>query len=276
MKIKTIKSLTGLCLLSIQLLTFNTSAFAKGGSMDGGGGNTLNGQLIEEYTTATPYSVIPDLKASEDQLLSQLAILAPDFGKELKKNLSNRTWYAIPKTFSELSDERTGLHFESEQPAYQNGEEIFVSIPKLNEMKPENRIALFRHEIIMTGIANKNEKGHEAVRKVMHLLARPEITGVELCNELSRLGFGNFMTKDEQDNLSILSKDYQKEVANICNMKTDLKESHNKISDIESQLKRMLEENSAQNARLDKVSSMLMLISIDGINEYDRNTCKQN
>jgi hypothetical protein len=254
-------------------LMISTSGLASMGNSSGGGGNTLDGLMIEEYATSTPFNVLPDLQAAEETLLAKIENLAPDFSSRLKENVNARTWYVIPKTFNELSADRTGLHFETEQPAYQNEEEIFVSLPLLQKMTSKNRTALFQHEIIMTGISNKDERGHASVRKIMHLMEKPGVTELEFCNNLSKYGFGNYMTKTEKENILSLKKAYQQALEATCSKKEG---SDDSIRVISVKVKAMTRDDApTTSGGRDQAYDLMKTILFDALDSYNE-ACTKN
>jgi len=177
----------------ISAFILSESAFAVAGTESSGGGNTLKGRPIESYAIANLKKDFPQFETAKIYLFNQLNQFCPDFTKVLKTNIEERTWYLIPAPFENLPSTNTGLYFESHQAAYQLSSEVYFSIPELRAMRSdEDREDLFKHEIIMTGIPNKNPEGHAAVRKVMGLLKNHEICGEGFCSEIGKLGFGNY------------------------------------------------------------------------------------
>lgn len=258
----------------LQLTTFSTAFAKSGGAIAGGGGNTLNGIVIEEYQTENPFKELPNLLTAKKQTLSKIENIAPDFAKDLQNEFENRTWYVLPVKFNELSSERTGLNFKTDQPAYQNEEEVFISLPQIETMADNAQLSLFQHEIIMMGLKNKDEAGHTAVRKVMALMKKQNLSEVEFVNKIGDLDFGRYLTKTEKTSLEYFASEYKKAIAIFCKERTN--ENESRILSIRSKVQAMTSDAGEFTYKANqKAYDLLLQIIGDTTFNYERG-CSRN
>lgn len=116
-------------LVLLSVLTCAT-AFARGGA-DTGGANSVNYKLIESYARTTKQ--MPDYQDAVLRILNPLAEKAPFFSAELSRYSNNLIWYMIPAKIKVLPESKTGLHFPTNQLAYQENGEVFVDEEALLE-----------------------------------------------------------------------------------------------------------------------------------------------
>lgn len=115
-----------------------------------GGGNSVNGQMIEQYLVVDPYKSLPEFKSSVDALIVYLEKRLPMFAELTRKTVVNWNWYVIPRKIRLLPEHVTGLRFESNQCAYQNKAEIFIDGDCLRSLTlPDAKGTLYRHELWM-------------------------------------------------------------------------------------------------------------------------------
>lgn len=95
------------------------------GTVDAGGGNTINGSPIEECR----YDVESD-PAFEKYLqpvLNHLDREIPIIGRVLRSGYKNKNWYVVPTPLSQIDRGRVGLVFNTEQTALTNFREVFLT-----------------------------------------------------------------------------------------------------------------------------------------------------
>jgi hypothetical protein len=127
----------------ISLLTLN--ALAQGGDKVGGGGNTINGHLIEEYVV-DPHS----LKAFQNEL-SPIIKLAGQrvegMDSDLRSIFDKKTWYMLPVHLKELPHSITGLPASTDQTVVQTADSVWVDASEFNAMSEHSQALMLLHEV---------------------------------------------------------------------------------------------------------------------------------
>ncbi len=95
------------------------------GTVDAGGGNTINGSPIEDcrYEVETD----PAFEKYLQPLLEHLDREAPIVGRVIRSGYKNKNWYVVPTALPQIERARVGLVFNSEQTALTNFREVFLS-----------------------------------------------------------------------------------------------------------------------------------------------------
>ena len=136
-------------------LSFSFNTFATLGR-ESGGGNMLGGRMIESYIVDP--TTISDAQALNERLMV-IKEKNIDLFSLISKGLIRPTWYFIPGTLKELSENITGIPFTSEQIAIQNFDtnEIWID-ETLYKNSQENglinnieRQKLLAHEALLGG-----------------------------------------------------------------------------------------------------------------------------
>lgn len=186
-------------LIFIATLTSPLYAMASGSSVRGGG-NTVNHLLVEDYV------IYPaDLSHFDevDKYLKVFGARVPEFEKKMRaiaypaeNDLGAVQWYYIPQKIQELPSSVTGLDFSTDQTAFQQDAEIFVSEADLRKLSREVQGRLYLHEILMM---TRPDKDGGAVRKMMAFLKKKNYApaAVELSSALAQLGFGAFPPRND-------------------------------------------------------------------------------
>ncbi|MGZ3806010.1 MAG: hypothetical protein ACXVB4_17480 [Pseudobdellovibrionaceae bacterium] len=121
------------------------------GGVNGGGGNSINGRIIEYYVV--DIKKVSGYKEIIVPILRNMSLALPQFEALLKTTLSRMTWYIVPASLRPRSNELTGLPFPSDQVAVQGNLEVFIDESMFKKLlksggKPEQG-RLLLHEIIM-------------------------------------------------------------------------------------------------------------------------------
>lgn len=174
------------------------------GTNSGGGGNAVNYKMVESFAKSSEQFINNNKLVA--QLFHRLHNGIPDFGAALQLSAENLTWFIIPGEISELPAEQTGLHFSSDQAAYQENEEIFVNEMQLNKMTEENVFRLYVHELMMERYLKiKKSDGSVTManlRKVVVLLTKDtEISIIKLRDGIDKNGFGFYPVVNEYENI---------------------------------------------------------------------------
>jgi hypothetical protein len=137
--------------LGLGYLVFSSLVLAAGGA-NGGGGNTINGKPAESYgKKITEFSSYNNLIAPKLRVLQSLL---PDFAKSVAKIANSQVFYVLPRGFENIGEERTGLHFETEQSAIQCHSEVFFNEKVFNNMLESERADILLHEILLGAVIN--------------------------------------------------------------------------------------------------------------------------
>jgi hypothetical protein len=179
------------------------------GGVNGGGGNSIDGRLIESYVKNIEN--IDGYKEVIVPVLNHLSMELPGFAYLLKSTVERTTWYIVPKSLKARSEDITGLPFPSDQTAVQGDLEVFIDREKFQELfkiagkQEQGRLLL--HELIMASIqvscTLRNEadpfaciwgidqsKMHTVTRKTVNFLLRnPNADQNALINGLKEAGW---------------------------------------------------------------------------------------
>lgn len=117
------------------------------GGGDAGGGNLLDGRPIENF--AVNIGRTPEMI----QALKIVKLIDSNFFESLdkitKSILERKTWYLIPVTLPDLSNDQIGTPFASTQGALQDFEEIWIDANRYDRMTSKEKVLLLVHEIFM-------------------------------------------------------------------------------------------------------------------------------
>lgn len=184
------------------------------GTNSGGGGNSINNQIIESYNKPieeiTGYKdfLFPRLKEIQDKL--------PNFGLFLTKNLETMSWYVIPARLKTVASEYTGLPFESDQLTVNNikTKEVFIDEDLFNSLvSQEEKGRHLLHEILEASLLqyySETEFGNQmkVVRLSVNLLSKSDrLTSEELSLGLQKISWNNNGWSYEKSRLLILTKE---------------------------------------------------------------------
>jgi len=185
-------------------------SFAQMGQ-DRGGGNMLGGKMIESYIK-NPIEDLKDGRALGERL-EIVRSKSEDFYSLIIEGLEMTTWYFIPSSLKQLSQNITGIPFSSNQAAIQifDTQEIWIDQTTFNSADPLKdefggsieREKLLVHEAIMAGL-NSMLNGHivqaldvsmeqfkKRIRKLTNIIFDPNLrnmTTKELLKRISKAG----------------------------------------------------------------------------------------
>lgn len=173
----------------LSLMTSLSHAVPVWGGSSDGGGNAVENRMIEEFKVTGP-EVLKGYGEFKKRL-NYLRGVYPGFAAAIEKAIAKKTWYAIPREFNELPAELTGLRFESDQVAYQNDREVFVSIPSLNNLSEYSAAIKIMHEGLM---AMQTERDVTKVRLANLKVMAPQPDAKEIQGALAENDFGIYFT----------------------------------------------------------------------------------
>ena len=180
--------------ISLLALVLASQAFAKGGSSDGGG-NAVCNSITNECKMVEQFQV-ENLREVKGYGLfrKKLAMLKkelPDLAQAIEKAIQNKTWYVVPTQFDLLSTEQTKLKFTSDQAAFQNDEEVFISQNSLDKMDEEAAAYKLMHESLMA----MQEKRDAAKVRVLTGRIFAKKPSTKLMQEAAAIhGFGTYFS----------------------------------------------------------------------------------
>jgi hypothetical protein len=184
-------------LASAQPSYAQSAAAPDAGPSNGGGGNSINGHLIEEYVVGVDQ--IPGYADAEKYLQkvkgmfpgqgSGVADFRQGLGDLLEQKMKEKTWYLIPANNRQISASVTGLSFPSDQTAAQVNGEIFISQPSFNQLAPASQGILILHETVMATLIDLNSASAKSV-------------DLELIHKYTRNVVENILTQTDADQMS--------------------------------------------------------------------------
>lgn len=170
---------------------FQTRAFALGvdGKAGSGGGNTLNGELIETYGGHTTAELPGYAEA-----LAVVKNLVPLFALYQDHEIQAKNIYLIPDgNFNQLPMAITTLDFNTDVPCYQTAQELFCDQVELNTMNPSQLKNLFIHELVLSYMLDDSHEATIAdVRYVVGLMIRAQPDDKKIADAMESRNLGNF------------------------------------------------------------------------------------
>jgi hypothetical protein len=140
----------------------------------------------------------------------------------------------ITKEFDVLPKRITDLRFETDQAAYQNDHEIFLSGKSIDKMPPTSVGIKLMHETMM---AMQSDRDASKVRLGAGALFAKNFNPLRVQDGLAEGGFGHYFTKEQQRlHLNAMKRDYLTYFSNHLNRISDYcdNKSENIISDARS------------------------------------------
>lgn len=144
------------------------------GTTDGGGGNAINGKMLESYIIHPE-----ELSAVKNKLADIIkgAFSDPeDVDTKANKNgniiFKLKTWYLVPMNLNQVNKKALGIEFtedQTEQVAIQTKDEIWINSQIFEKMSEEEQAKLILHEAVMNYYLLKFQKLSEMcgqIRKV--------------------------------------------------------------------------------------------------------------
>jgi hypothetical protein len=121
----------------------------EAGGADVGGGNTIQGKLIEEYQIS-----IHELLEYQEGVFPIMKVLQsvfPELAADFLHIVEARKWYVVPVDLKTLDPLKIGIpyEFKTEQAALHTPEKIFIDRRIWEQMTESSRKYLILHEIIM-------------------------------------------------------------------------------------------------------------------------------
>jgi hypothetical protein len=129
------------------------------GTVDGGGGgNKICGRPIEAFRK--DIRELPEYKKYIDPILQYFASTAyPDcknceihnfaLGAHIFHMINNKGWYIVPCPIDQISKEKVGSIYDTEQVAVQTFDDVWVDQDKFNSLSEEDRGLMILHEVVM-------------------------------------------------------------------------------------------------------------------------------
>lgn len=137
-------------LIFMILLLLGAHAFAASetGGADTGGGNTINGIIIENYQQATEEL---DGWNGAQKIIQDIKQDIPKFGRALEERARELRWYILPTRLDQLPASITHIGARSEQMAVHIRGEIYIDAELWNapDMTSAKKTAFILHEIIL-------------------------------------------------------------------------------------------------------------------------------
>lgn len=126
-----------------------TGPVSEAGGADVGGGNSIQGKMIEEYqvdvTEILEYqeAILPIMKILQGQF--------PDLAADFLHIAHARKWYIVPADLKSLDALKIGipLEIQTEQVALHTPEKIFIDRRRWEVMSSTSKAYLLLHEIVM-------------------------------------------------------------------------------------------------------------------------------
>ncbi|MFZ3231469.1 MAG: hypothetical protein WA160_14780 [Pseudobdellovibrio sp.] len=182
---------------------------------DRGGGNMLGGKMIESYIKS-PLEELKDGRALNERL-QIVKSKSEDLYSLLMEGLHMGTWYFIPASLKELSQNITGIPFSSDQTAVQvfSTQEIWVDQSIYSSADPSSdefggsieREKLLVHESIMAGLNSMMdgylipssgyfdmEQFKRRVRKLTMIVFDPNLRNLTTDDITKRISQAGFLT----------------------------------------------------------------------------------
>ena len=126
------------------------------GTIDGGGGNMINGRPLEDYIVDV--TQLPEYEAFISGLIEKVqeaSIYHMGYGYNLSNVLKSaidlKTWYILPVRLESIDREKLGLPVYSDQYALQTHNEVFIDGPLREEIKDMSALGkILLHELVMS------------------------------------------------------------------------------------------------------------------------------
>ena len=164
--------------------------YADQGGDSGAGGNTINYRVVSRYVMRDRDPAYTDLQIYLDRLPKvEEQYSSTTFPQLVQGALKNATIYLIPEKIQKLPESKTGLHFSTEQSAYQRGKEIFISQSARKEMSREEFAELLFQEALEQLAGGSGQEKMVKAREVMSAIAKSDgkLSGDELAAHMNRL-----------------------------------------------------------------------------------------
>jgi hypothetical protein len=119
------------------------------GTVSGGGGNAIDGHMIENFAVPD-ISELPEFKKYISPILLSMVRGKPDvFVAYLNWTIHHKRWYFIPRELDKLPADRLALTFGSDQWARQSQSEIFIDAIQYRKKARKDQASLLLHEMVM-------------------------------------------------------------------------------------------------------------------------------
>ena len=203
---KSISILHALVFLGFIIAFYSIRAHA--GGADTGGGNTVNGIIIENFQMATYELEGWNLVEEKIELIKNDI---PLFGAELEKRSDELRWYILPTKFEELPSSITQIGVSTDQMAIHKNGEVYLDGDRWNDpqMSADKKAALILHEIVLKEYFKiKNDNSHKYpglqrrlsmsdMRRISKLVVSYQSNDmVELQKELSLRNYGYYVSRN--------------------------------------------------------------------------------
>jgi hypothetical protein len=191
------------------------------GGMNSGGGNSIQGRVIESYRIN--YKNLKGYSFT-NSVLERLNAYLPDFANALKKSSDKKVWLLVPAEFSTIPKEISGIPAHTEQTALNRPFIVWISKPNLKAKSNEEAGILVLHEMVMNYLRGQSIKQtEELITKTQVITSRlldmekyQDTELAKIVNDLSYSKYNAVSTKNalaERDR--ILGK-FLKERESLC------------------------------------------------------------
>ncbi len=179
-------------------VTLSHFANAGTGAEGGGGGNSINGKLVESFVRDITQTKAFAEKVSP--LLDSLDKKVPKIVKFYRDVLGRIDWYFIPGNLKTQSESATGLPFPSDQVAVQRAREVWIDEDLYNALSIDDQAKLILHEMLLemlqvSGFANRfgMHETMKIVRSSTNLFYNSQnLNSTEIANKLRLIGWNNW------------------------------------------------------------------------------------
>lgn len=185
------------CLLSSSLVPR-----AHAGPGSDGGANSV--KVCDEQTKKCEEKLIEQFHLDDLSQLKgysifqdKLALIRkelPELADAIEESAGKKQWYEIPAKFDLIEKDMIKTNFDTEQAAYQNDREVFVSRYSLDRMTDEAAAYKIMHEAVM---AMQNPREVTAVRTLVSKIFDENPSAMKIQEAAAKNGFGMYFTQEQ-------------------------------------------------------------------------------
>jgi hypothetical protein len=190
-----------------QVLSFSSARAVDGGSMAGGGGNTVGETLFDDYENQGSVKINSDEVAKYAQdVIGDLDQKIPQFAIDLRLGIKGVEWFQEPKILDQKgfckNGSETGLTPPIDQVVRACQTKLSVRIEQKwyvdkFQTNPALLSGLIVHELLVFHRLRNKEISEEGVLRISRDIRSKQMTADQLKKELSIAGFGDYLTKQD-------------------------------------------------------------------------------
>lgn len=118
------------------------------GTIDGGGGNTINGKPLDLYRKNLMQ--LPSVKKHVLPLIRKVMMKLPPLAGDMYHIMTERSWFFVPVELNQIPGFDINAPFEkTQQAAFQTMREVWLNSLIFDKMTEEDQSALIVHELMM-------------------------------------------------------------------------------------------------------------------------------